>query len=94
MILSSAILYKNTNRKAAAEELYTEALRIRRELAEKNPSAYLPDVATTCNNLAVLYKNTNRLAEAEELYAEALHIAKQYADSNAICARIVEMLEA
>ena len=47
-----------------------------------NPSAYLPDVATTLNNLANLHSNKNELAEAEAEYAEALEIRRKLAAVN------------
>lgn len=39
----------------------------------------LPDVATTCNNLAMLLKNQHRPEEAERLYREALEIRRRLA---------------
>ena len=33
------------------------------QLAETNPAAYLPDIATTLNNLGLLYSTTQRLQE-------------------------------
>jgi tetratricopeptide (TPR) repeat protein len=65
-----------------AEEAYREALSIRRELAQASPEAYLPDVATTLNNLAVLYSDTQRMKEAEEAYREALSIRRELAKAN------------
>ena len=57
---------------ADAETAYTETLAIRRDLAQRDPGAYRPDVAQTLNNLAVLYRDTGRLADAETAYTEAL----------------------
>ena len=54
-----------------AEELHREALKIRRTLAEKNPDAYLPDLADSCNNLAILLHDTDSFKEAEELHRES-----------------------
>src|ERR1039458_4017276 len=54
-----------------AEEACREALSIRRELAQANPEAYLPDVAMTLNNLANPYRDTQRMKEAEEACREA-----------------------
>ena len=65
-----------------AEAEYNEALKIRRQLADNNPDAYLPVVAMTLNNLAILHKNTNRHQEAEEEYNEALTIRRQLAKDN------------
>ena len=57
----------------AGKEL-DETLQIHRELAQKNPEAYLPDVAETLNNLGVLFRKQNRTQEAKQAYAEALQI--------------------
>ena len=42
-----------------------ETLQIRRELVQKNPEAYLPDVAETLNNIGVLDRKQNRAQEAK-----------------------------
>jgi tetratricopeptide (TPR) repeat protein len=59
-----------------------EALKIRRELAEKSPDAYLPDLAISCNNLAYLLSDTGSSKEAEELYREALKIRRELAEKS------------
>ncbi len=43
-------LDRGENRMVEARQVYEEALRIRRQLAEKDPDTYLPDVASTLNN--------------------------------------------
>ena len=55
-----ANLYSNLRRFTEAEGAYKEALEIYKKLAEKSPDAYLPDVATTQNNLGILYIETER----------------------------------
>jgi tetratricopeptide (TPR) repeat protein len=65
-----------------AEASLTEALQIRRELAVKNPQAYLPDVAMTLNNLGYLYQNTNNYPQAEASLTEALQIQRELAGTN------------
>ena len=57
-------------------------MKIRRTLAEKNPDAYLPDLADSCNNLANLLQDTGFSKEAEELYQEALKIRRNLAEEN------------
>jgi hypothetical protein len=47
-----------------ARKAYEEALKIRRELAAKNPETYLPYVAGTLNNLGILHRDQNRKDEA------------------------------
>jgi len=74
-----ANLHKNRNEYDAAEQEYTEALGIRRELAAADPAVYRPDVAMTLNNLAVLHAGRNQFDAAEEEYTEALGIRRELA---------------
>jgi tetratricopeptide (TPR) repeat protein len=67
------------NRMDEARKDYDEALKIRRELAQKNPDTYLPDVAVTLNNLGYLLSNQNRMDEARKAYDEALGIYQRFA---------------
>ena len=71
-----AVLYRGTQRMREAETSYTEALSLYRKLAEANPEAYLPFVATTLNNLAILYGDQERHAEAVEACREAERILR------------------
>ncbi len=48
------MLYSRNNDLRRSEEAYTEALRIVRQLAGTDPKTYMPDVATSCNNLGNL----------------------------------------
>jgi tetratricopeptide (TPR) repeat protein len=64
---------------ADAETANTEALAIRRDLAQRDPGAYRPDVAQTLNNLAILYRDTGRLADAKTAFTEALAIRRDLA---------------
>ncbi|MDR1822037.1 MAG: tetratricopeptide repeat protein, partial [Oscillospiraceae bacterium] len=66
----------------AAIAKYETVLKALRELAEKNPAVYLPDVATILNNLAVLHYYNNRHQEAEGEYTEALEIHSKLAEEN------------
>jgi hypothetical protein len=59
---------------ACKTKAYTEALAIRRGLAQRDPGAYQPSVAMTLNNIGLLYSNTGRLADAEKACTEALAI--------------------
>jgi tetratricopeptide (TPR) repeat protein len=65
-----------------ARNEHAEALKIRRELAHKNPDVYLPDVAQTLNNLGNLDSQQNRMEEARNEYAEALKIPRELAQKN------------
>jgi len=42
------------------------ALKFYRELAQKNPDVYLPDVAMTLNNLGILDRVQNRTEEGAQ----------------------------
>ena len=55
---------RKQNRTQEAKQAYEEALQIFREFAQKNPEAYLPDVATTLNDLGVLDRDQMRMEEA------------------------------
>ena len=81
ILFDYAYLKTDFNRMHEAVQLYLEVLRIRRQLAESNPDAYMPDVATTLNNLASLQSDLGHYDEAEKNYQEALRIRRQLADS-------------
>jgi protein O-mannosyl-transferase len=61
----------------AARQHFEQALELRRELARENPATYLPDMATTLNNLGNLDRLQNRNEEARQHYEEALRIHRQ-----------------
>jgi tetratricopeptide (TPR) repeat protein len=77
-----AILDQAQNRQEAARKEFEEALKIRRELAQKNPDTYLPDVALTLNNLAILDQAQNRQEAARKEHEEALKIRRELAQKN------------
>ena len=56
--------------------------RFGRELAQKNPKVYLPDVAQTLNSLGILDRDQNRVEEARNEYSEALKIYESFAVKN------------
>lgn len=66
----------------SASKGYEEALKIYRDLAEENPKAYLPDVATTLNNLANLHSDNTEYEKASEEYEEALKIYRNLVKEN------------
>ena len=74
-----ANFHADLNRLDEAEAEYAEALKIRRQLAAKDPEKYNRHVAITLNNLANLHNDLNRLDEAEAEHAEALKIRRQLA---------------
>ncbi|MBU7018059.1 MAG: CHAT domain-containing protein, partial [Theionarchaea archaeon] len=73
ILMNLGLLYWNTGRFSEAEEAYSEALKIYRELLVKTPS-YSGHLATTLNNLGILYQNTQRFIEAEHVHKEALSL--------------------
>ncbi len=75
-------LQSNNNELDKAEQSYSEALDIRRDLAKGNPQAFLPHLAETFNNLGNLQKNNNELDKAEQSYNEALGIYRTLAKEN------------
>ncbi len=70
------------NRVEEARHHFERALELRRQLAEQNPSVYLPDMATTLNNLGNLDRLENQPQEARRHYEEALKIHQQLAKEN------------
>ena len=77
-----AYLLQSLNDFEKARHHYEEALQIRRELAKQNPEAYLPEVATSLNNLGVLLRDTNDLKKAQDYYEKALQIRRELAQQN------------
>lgn len=77
-----ALLHSVRNEHETAEAEYIEALGLYRELAKKNPQAYLTYVAMTLNNLAVLHRVRNEHETAEAEYIEALVIFRELAEKN------------
>ena len=79
VFVNLAMLYRALDRLTEAEALCREALELRREMAQRNPDAYLPKLAWVLNELGVLCGGTDRYAEAEKLFCEALDIRRALA---------------
>lgn len=77
-----ARLLHSLNRFDKARQYYEEALKMYRELANKNPEKYLPDVAKTLNNLGVLLANVGELKQAQTCFEEILQISQKLAKKN------------
>ncbi len=77
-----AVLYKAQNQHQEALKAYQEALSIRRDLAQANPSVYNPYVANILNNLANLYQVQNQNQKALQAYQEALTLYRDLAQAN------------
>jgi tetratricopeptide (TPR) repeat protein len=65
-----------------AREHFERALDLRRQLAQQNPAANLPDMATTLNNLGNLDRLQNRTGDARQHYEAAVGIHRQLAQQN------------
>ncbi len=76
------VLYSKTGKMQESENALNEALTIRRQLADKNPDAFLPVVAGSLSGLGVLFFNNKRMQESEKALNEALTIRRQLADKN------------
>jgi tetratricopeptide (TPR) repeat protein len=80
--LAYAYFLQKHNQFKAASPWYEEALVLYLTLAQQNPAAYLPYLATTLNNLGLLYGDTQRLEEAEQAYQEAVQTYRDLAQQN------------
>ena len=78
----AGVYYQKQNNFMLCEESYKHAYEIYVRLAEKNPEAYEPDLAGTCNNLGALYVCLNRYIEAEKYYKRAYEIYARLAEKN------------
>jgi tetratricopeptide (TPR) repeat protein len=81
-----------------ARKALEETLKTYRELAEKNPETYLPDVALALNNLGILYCDEHQTEEARRAFEEALKIYEAYAKQNpeqfsSVVKRVKKLLE-
>ena len=65
-----------------ARKAYEEALKIYRELAQKNPEAYLPGRGNAQQPGDVLKATQNRMEEARKAYEEALETSRELARKN------------
>ena len=72
-------LHRAQNHMDEASKNLEEALKIRCELAQKNPDTYLPDLAATLHNLGLLRYAQHSMDEGGKNYEEALKIRRQLA---------------
>jgi tetratricopeptide (TPR) repeat protein len=69
-------------RREEALEAAKEASDTYRQLAQKNPDAFLPDLAMSFNNLGAILSDLGRREEALEAAKEAVTIRRQLAKKN------------
>ena len=75
-------LHRHPNRMEEARKESQEVRKIDRELAQKNPETYLPNLAKKLNNLAKVDNMQNRMKEAWKEYEEAPKIDRELAHKN------------
>ena len=74
-----AFILQSLNDFEKARRHYEEVLQALQELAQQNPRAYLPDVATSLNNLTTLYLRLEKKEDAEKAYQGAHDIYQKLA---------------
>ncbi|MFF2901112.1 tetratricopeptide repeat protein, partial [Streptomyces sp. NPDC057966] len=75
-------MLSNVGRREEALAVASEAVAIRRRLAEENPAAYMPDLAMALNNLGATLSNVGRREEALAVASEAVAIRRRLAEEN------------
>jgi len=76
------ITFSSLGRYKEALEPTREAVGIYRELAEKNPDRFLPDLATSLNNLGGILYELGQREKALETIEEAVEIRRELAEKN------------
>ena len=76
---AASVLDSERNRIEETRREHEEALKTYRELAQKEPETYLPEVAQTLNDLGIVHSAQNRPEEARKAFAEALKIYRELA---------------
>jgi hypothetical protein len=77
-----AVWLAGEGRQAEAVPVSEEAVAMRRELAEQNRDAYLPDLAESLNNHAIRLAEVGRQAEAVPVSEEAVAMRRELAEQN------------
>jgi tetratricopeptide (TPR) repeat protein len=70
------------NKLEDARRHYEEAVKIDRQLAQKNPTPYLANLAMTLNSLGRVDQFENRIEESRANYQEALSLLRSLAQSD------------
>ena len=76
------LIFADLGRFKDAEDMYLNALRDYKELAEKAPKKFVHKVAYIRNNLGNLYSELNRFEDAEEMYLSSLKLRKMLTKRN------------
>ncbi|MCY7341954.1 MAG: tetratricopeptide repeat protein, partial [Pseudonocardia sp.] len=72
----------NAGDRAGALDSITEAVDLRRRLAQTNPAAFLPDLAMSLNNLSLRQSNSGDRAGALDSITEAVDLYRRLAQTN------------
>ncbi len=75
-------VFPTLDRREEALASSEEAVDIRRKLAEANPQAFLPDLASSLNNLGIRLSDLDRREEALASSEEAVDIRRKLAEAN------------
>jgi len=70
----------NNDEFSIANTSFKKSLKIAKELAEQNPSRYLPEVASAHHNIGNNFAETGDYTEAEKHFKKALDILKNFID--------------
>src|SRR6266403_939082 len=76
---AAPVLNSDLNRMEETRKEHEKTLRIYRELAQKNPQSYLPEVAQMLNNLGLIHSAQDRMAEARKEFEETLKTYRKLA---------------
>jgi len=74
------LFQKNNQEESKANTSFQKSLNIASELAEQNPSRYLPEVASAHHNIGNNFAETGHYTEAEKHFKKALDILKNFID--------------
>jgi tetratricopeptide (TPR) repeat protein len=95
LALTSTNLGVSTSDQSRAEESrkeHEEALKTYRELAQKNPENFLPEVARTLNNLGIIDSAQNRTEEARKAFGHRIFLRQPYGFTASELARAISKL--
>ena len=76
------IFYYDNQQKEQALQAYDLALKIREDLAKKNPEQFLPLVASTLNNLGIFYSDGQQKEQALQAFERVLKIYEDLVKKN------------
>lgn len=81
-LFDAALFMQSQHQYDKALKCYENILVVFRQLSEKDPNVYMPDVATTLNNIGNLFSDKNEMSNARHAYEEALRIRRILCEKN------------